>query len=102
MANGFKVLWTEHALRELSQTFDYLEATWTSKELRNLATAIRMKQRLIANNPYLFPIYDIKLNVRKVVVSQYNTMYYRIRNGKIEVISFFSNRQAPENRDFQP
>jgi hypothetical protein len=29
MTSGFRILWTEHALRELEATIAFLEAKWT-------------------------------------------------------------------------
>lgn len=32
MKNGYKVLWTHHALSELKETIEYLENHWTERE----------------------------------------------------------------------
>ena len=34
MKNGYKILWTDHAISELKGTIAYLENHWTEKELR--------------------------------------------------------------------
>jgi len=31
MKSGYKIEWTDHALSELKQTYQYLEENWTSK-----------------------------------------------------------------------
>lgn len=41
MENGYKILWTDNALKELEKTIEYLEENWTEKELRNLAVNLR-------------------------------------------------------------
>ena len=35
MKNGYKILWTDNALRELEKTIEFLEENWTEKEIRN-------------------------------------------------------------------
>jgi len=40
MKNGYKILWTDYALKELENTIEYLEENWTEKELKNLAENI--------------------------------------------------------------
>jgi plasmid stabilization system protein ParE len=40
MINGYKILWTDFALKELEKTIEYLEENWTEKELKNLAENI--------------------------------------------------------------
>jgi plasmid stabilization system protein ParE len=98
MKNGYKILWTAFALKELEKTIEYLEENWTEKELRTLAEGIEEKLVLISQNPNLFQASDNKKNIRRVVIQTYNTLYYRFENEQIEIISFFSNVQNPKRR----
>ncbi|MEM0542965.1 type II toxin-antitoxin system RelE/ParE family toxin [Flavobacterium sp. j3] len=98
MKNGYKILWTDHALKELENTITYLEENWTAKELQNLALKIEETLLLISQNPDLFQVSDIKKDIRRVVILTYNTLYYRVKNNQVEIISFFSNRQNPKKR----
>ncbi len=38
MKSGYKIYWTDNALAELKETFEYLEKNWTEKELKNLSS----------------------------------------------------------------
>jgi len=98
MTNGYKILWTDFALSELEKTIEYLEENWTERELRNLAIEIEETLNLLSHNPNLFQASDIKKEIRRVIVAKHNTLYYRINNNAIEIISFFSNRQSPKKR----
>ncbi len=40
MKSGFKVFWTDHALAEFDQTFQYLELNFSEKEIGRLANKI--------------------------------------------------------------
>ena len=98
MKSGYRILWTDFALSELEKTIEYLEENWTEKELRNLATKLEEILSLISQNPNLFQASEIKKDIRRVVILTHNTLYYRIVNDQIEIISFFSNRQSPKKR----
>ena len=74
MKNGYKILWTAFALKELEKTIEYLEENWTEKELRTLAESIEEKLALISRNPNLFQASDNKKNIRRVVIQTYNTL----------------------------
>lgn len=97
MQSGFEILWTDFALEELAQTIEYLEERFTEKEINTLAIEIENITNLISGNPYLFPESDTK-GVRRVSVLTLNTMYYRVVNNSVEIVSFFSNRRHPAKR----
>lgn len=98
MTNGYKILWTDFALSELEKTIEYLKENWTERELHNLALEIEETLTLLSHNPNLFQSSNIKKDIRRVIVAKHNTLYYRIKNNTIEIVSFFSNRQSPKKR----
>ena len=98
MKSGYKIVWTDHALSELEQTIDYLEKNWTERELKNFAAKLDHTIELISKSPELFPASSEKFGIRKAVVEKYNSLYYRILNNSIEIISLFDNRQNPKNK----
>lgn len=97
MKSGYKLLWTANAIKELSDTFSYLETNFSFKELNQLANKLENISELISKNPNIFPI-SKKNNVHRVVILKYNTMYYKVENENIIILSFFSNRQSPSKR----
>lgn len=97
MKSGYEIVWSEHALEELKQTIEYLENNFSERELKKLSKEIERSIGLVSINPFAFPQTE-NLNVRKLVVAKYNSLYYKIENEEITVVSFFSNRQSPINR----
>ncbi|MAM28674.1 MAG: hypothetical protein CMC13_06585 [Flavobacteriaceae bacterium] len=93
MQSGYKILWTDHALSELNKTIQYLEENWTDKELGNLSLELEHTVELISKTLEIFQA--SKRNTRRAIVAKYNSLYYRINDDSIEIISFFSNRQDP-------
>jgi plasmid stabilization system protein ParE len=98
MKNGYKLLWTANALKELHDTFSYLETNFSDKELNQLANKMENIAELISKNPNIYPI-SKKKNVHRVVILKYNTMYYKVENRNIIILSFFpiGNRLIKEN-----
>ena len=95
MKNGYKVVWTNHALSELKATIKYLEENWTNTELTTFSKELDHTIELISKTPELFPISKQKKDVRRAVVLKYNNLYYRTTTSTVEILSFFSNRQDP-------
>ncbi len=99
MENGYKILWTDNALYELKETYLYLELNWIDKVLNRLSVELDKTLKLLSQNPQLFQISEYK-NIRRVVLLRLNTLYYRVdeENKVVEILSFFSNSQSPDNR----
>lgn len=97
MKSGYKIRWTDHALSELAETFEYAAQFWTEKASQKLAKEIECILTLVSKSPELFQKSDIK-NVRRAVVLKHNSLYYRIKEDTVEIVSFFANRQNPEKR----
>lgn len=97
MENGYNILWTPSALEELEQTIEYLQLHFMDKEIKKLVQKIESLIEIISQNPFIFPISESK-NIHKLVILEFNTMYYRVNNGSVEILSFFSNRQSPQKR----
>ena len=92
MKSGYNILWTDYALEELEQTIDYLERNFTEKEISKLAKKIESVLELISINPFIFPKSENK-ETFKVVILKFNSLYYRVKDNDVEILSFFSNRQ---------
>jgi plasmid stabilization system protein ParE len=99
MEDGYKILWTDHALSELSEVYQYLELNFTDRELKRLSIEIEKTIRLISINPTLFPFSKSK-SIRRAVIMKYNTLHYRENGNIIEILSFFNNRKNPKRNKF--
>ena len=95
MEKGFESLWTDFALEELSETVEYLKREFSQKEIDILGDEIERINSITSQNPNIFPNSD-RLQTRKAVILKFYTLYYRIMNDKVEILSFFSNRQSPD------
>ena len=98
MISGYKVFWTENALFELQDTLYFLETHWAEAEIRTFVRQLDHTVELISRNPLIFQVSEDKIGVRRAIVSVYNTLYFRINDDSVEVLSLFSNRQNPNKR----
>jgi len=98
MKSGHRVVRTDHALEELSQTFHYLRLNFTEKETSRLANKIESVISYISKHPRLYPESSRQKGVHRAFVAKFNTLYYRVnvKKNQIEILSFFSNREDPE------
>lgn len=89
MKSGYKIFWTDNALKELENTIEYLEENWNSREIKNLALKIEETLSFISQNPNLFQASEFRKDIYRAIILNYNTLYYRVNGDQIEIISFF-------------
>lgn len=98
MISGFKIQWTDHALSELSVTVKYLEKNWSERELIQFSNVVDNTIEIISRHPEIYPVSNKKKKIRKAVVDKNNTIYYRIINDSIQILSVFGTKQDPAKR----
>ncbi|MCL2042149.1 MAG: type II toxin-antitoxin system RelE/ParE family toxin [Bacteroidales bacterium] len=98
MKNGFNIEWTFEAEQNLNAIFDYLEATWTEREIKAFAQKLEHNLQIISEYPKTFPYYDESKTARRCVLSPQTTIYYRdiSTENKIVILTLFDNRRNPD------
>lgn len=98
MESGYKIRWTDNALLGLAEIVEHLEKRWTVKELNRFATELDHTIEMISKNPYLFAVSKEKSDVRRAVILKLNSLYYRINDDTVELLSLFLNRKDPAKK----
>lgn len=96
MKDTYKLIWSDEALINLKGIIEYLENRWTKREIKKFAQLLDKQLKLIEVNPYLFTESGKSNGLRKSVLSRQTTIYYRVINYEIRIITLFDNRQNPD------
>ena len=91
------VVWTTRAEKDLDNIFDYIESTWTQREIDNFAKLLEHNIELIAKHPNMFQFYDVSRNIHKCVISQQTSIFYAVDFNKnnVSVLTIWDNRRNP-------
>jgi len=92
------VIWTQRALKSYFRVADYLQEEWGETVVENFTAKVQQVIEQIEEMPNMFEVSLKYKNVRKGFVTEYNTLYYRIKPRKMEIglIIFWDNRQNPK------
>jgi plasmid stabilization system protein ParE len=93
---GYKVFWTEEAVRNLGEIIDYLYSEWTEKEVVNFKAKLSVKIDLISKNPKMFPVSGFQPRLRKAVLSKQTSIFYEFKNDTIYLAYIFVNFRSHE------
>lgn len=96
----FDIVLSERASKDLNSTLHYLEDKWSFKVADEFAKRIDVKINFIKENPYQYPPFKNKKQVRKCVVNEQVSLFYRILTQEVQIITLFDNRQNPSKLKF--
>ena len=89
-----KVHWSKRAANDYARISKYLEENWTKKEVISFSDKIELDLKMLLSRPEIGR--SIKKDVRRLVTSKHNSIYYKIANDGIYLITIFDNRQNPK------
>ncbi|MBC7399094.1 MAG: type II toxin-antitoxin system RelE/ParE family toxin [Mucilaginibacter sp.] len=93
-----KLKWSERALEENRILVDYLLNEWGAEITQRVTDEIDQTVIRIQNNPEHFQIVKKSKNIRRCVASPQTSIYFKVSNNAIEIITLFDNRQNPKKR----
>jgi len=93
MRNGYKIIWSERAINDLNLIVQYLNESWSEKEIKKFLANINQSLFHLQVFPEAFPSTPQKKNLRRYVISKRHTLYYLFEDNNIYLISIFDNRQ---------
>ena len=92
-----KISWTPTARKTYFKVLDHLAEEWTKREVGIFINEVESLLEQIKSNPEMYQASRKKRNVRKALITEQTTLYYRIkpRKKELELITFWDNRQDP-------
>ncbi len=90
-----KVVLSPTARKKLDDLLDYLDENWPRKVKKDFINKLDITLKRICKYPESCPESKEIKRLRKCVVTSQNSLFYRIGENEIEVITFFDNRQDP-------
>jgi plasmid stabilization system protein ParE len=91
-----KVYLSPLAEYKLTRLTEYIEEEWGTSSINKFLEKLKKKFEQISLQPESSPIADEFDSVYWSVVTRQCSLYYRIQNNVVEIITITDNRQDPE------
>lgn len=86
---------SSRAQRDFANIISYLEENWAFTEIRRFNNIFLKRIQTIKQFPYSYPSISNRQNVRKCVLIEQITMYYKINENVIIILSLHDSRSNP-------
>jgi len=102
MAFEMEVVWSNQARKDYYKVLDYLNENWGLTEVKCFADKTEEVVELIKKHPKTFAESHRKINIRKGFLTKHNSLFYKIKPRKKEIIllALWDNRQNPKKRKY--
>jgi addiction module RelE/StbE family toxin len=95
-----QIIWSPLAESDLSNILDYLDKNLERKVAVNFLDLTDNFINQISLNPKQFPLIYKSKGIRKCVITKHNTLFYRVKRNKVEVLRIYDTRQNPDTLTF--
>jgi plasmid stabilization system protein ParE len=94
----YTLRWSERAANDYERLVDYLIEKWGMEITLDITHKFERAFSQIEKYPEHYPVFLGKKNIRRHVVSPQTSIFFKVENDVIEIITLFDNRQSPEKR----
>ncbi len=98
MVFEIEIVWSNQARKDYYKLLDYLQENWGLNGVNSFVDKTEEVLGVIKRNPKAFVESPRKKNIRKGFVTKHNSLFYKVRPYKKEIIllTFWDNRQNPK------
>lgn len=93
---AFQIIWTTNALEDYKLVVDYLLKEWPLKVAEDFTKTTEERVRLLGSFPYIGIPSKKDPQIRSIVITKHNKLFYRVMKNKIEILDIFDTRQNPD------
>ena len=94
-----KVVWSPRAQIEFEGHLSFLERDWGRMVAKKFFFRVLKLIDQIVVNPRMFVASSRHPDIRRCVINQKVTLYYRVKSNEIELITFWLSQQNPSRLD---
>lgn len=96
---ALEIRWTKRAEKSFDKIVRNIEENWSERSAKKFVRKTDKVLRLMSENPNLFPESQ-KKGIRKGLITKQTSVYYKVFKNIIRLITFWDNRQNPQNLDY--
>ena len=89
---GYKIIFKKRFVRDLLDVLTYLEKEWGKKVADEFQDKVTNTLRLLSEHPYVGAP-SSKIDIRGLLISKHNRLFYRIKNNTIVIIALADTRR---------
>ena len=92
----YKIHITYLAEKSFLDNIEYLQFSWTQKEVNKFILKYEEVINALKYNPFIFPEWNVNPKIRRALIVKQFTLFYEVNNHEIYLYIFWNNHQNLE------
>lgn len=97
---AYQIVWTDNAAEDYESVITYLYLKWNVAVALDFINIVNAKLDTLSLQPNIGLVTDDNENIRSILITKHNRLFYSITNNIIEVLDIFDTRQHPLKKPF--
>ena len=97
---AFQIITKKRFEKKVIKLLLYLETEWSDTVAINFKITLLRKLELLATQPQIGVEVNSLKNIRSILITKHNRVYYRIEEDKIIVLNMIDTRKNPKKNPF--
>lgn len=99
---AYKIVWTDAAIEDYQNVVEYLFNNWSYEIVLAFIDITKEKIHTISLQPSLGILSEIDNNIRSVLLTKHNRLFYKIYPSRIDLLNILDTRQNPDKNKYKP
>lgn len=89
------MIWSLESSKKVLSIVDFVLEEWGEKEAKSFLEHLKKFEKLVIEYPHLYPVSQVDENLRKAVITKFQSVIYKIDGDSIRVLTILDHRQKP-------
>ncbi len=98
---AYTIEWTRDALGDMQNIIEYLTENWSYKIGEEFQQTVLTRLERLSEQPSIGVASTSGNNIRFIIVTKQNKLYYQVAGNTIFVLNVFDTRQHPSKNKFE-
>ena len=97
---AFEIILKKRFLHKVTKTLAYLEKEWSQDVALAFLQKIDRRLMQLSQQPYLGTASQKVSNVRGVLITRHNRMYYKVKDNRVTILNMYDTRMNPSKNPY--
>ena len=97
---ALQIIWTENGVTVYKQVIDFLLQEWPINVVSDFVTNVESRIETLSVFPEIGIISLKEPDIRSIILTKHNKLYYQTSENKLEILNIFDTRQNPTKNKY--